>query len=181
METVVAKEVNPSKISTNKEVTKAYFRASGDSPALYGPGDIYNLLVTGKESNNVFFQFEAIVPEGGGPPPHIHNREDETIYVVSGNVEFYLGDKKHLAKAGDFVYISRGTVHNFKNVSKETAKLLLTFSPSGMDDYFAEVFTEVKEKNAPPPPITDELIRKLTEVAPKYGMTFLPPSESENR
>lgn len=181
METVVAKEVNPSKISTNKEATKAYFRASGDSPALYGPGDIYNLLVTGKESNNVFFQFEAIVPEGGGPPPHIHSREDETIYVVSGNVEFYLGDKKHLAKAGDFVYISRGTVHNFKNVSKETAKLLLTFSPSGMDDYFAEVFTEVKDKNAPTPPITDELIRKLTEVAPKYGMTFLQPSESEKR
>jgi quercetin dioxygenase-like cupin family protein len=167
--------------STDYEAAKPYFRASGDSPALYGPGDIYSLLVTGKESNNVFFQFEAIVPEGGGPPPHIHSREDETIYVVSGNVEFRLGDTKHQAKAGDFVYISRGTVHNFKNVGKETAKLILTFSPAGMDDYFAEVFPEVKDKNAPPPPITDELIRKLTEVAPKYGLTFLPPAESEKR
>lgn len=168
-------------VSTDYEATKSYFRASGDSPALYGPGDIYSLLVTGKESNNVFFQFEAIVPEGGGPPPHLHSREDETIYVVSGNVEFRLGDKKHQAKAGDFVYISRGTVHNFKNVGKETAKLILTFSPAGMDDYFAEVFPEVKDKNAAPPPITDELIRKLTEVAPKYGLTFLPPTESEKR
>lgn len=184
VKTETEKEADPkleASAPTNNEAAKSYFRASGDSPALYGPGDIYNLLVTGKESNNVFFQFEAIVPEGGGPPPHIHTREDETIYVVSGNIEFRLGDKKHQAKAGDFVYISRGTVHNFKNVGKETAKLILTFSPAGMDDYFAEVFPEVKDKNAPPPPITDELIRKLTEVAPKYGLTFLPPTESEKQ
>jgi quercetin dioxygenase-like cupin family protein len=89
------------------------------------------MLVTGKESNNVFFQFEAFVPEGGGPPPHIHSREDETFYVISGNLEILLGDKTHLAKAGDFVYIPRGTVHKFKNIGKEMAVQLVTFSPAG--------------------------------------------------
>jgi hypothetical protein len=49
--------------------------------------DIYNFLATGEETNNSFFQFEAIVPTGGGPPPHIHSREDESFYVVSGSLE----------------------------------------------------------------------------------------------
>jgi len=34
--------------------SKPIFRPAGTAPAVYGPGDIYSLLVTGKESNNVF-------------------------------------------------------------------------------------------------------------------------------
>jgi hypothetical protein len=66
---------------------KPIFRPNGSAPAVYGPGDIYNFLATGEETNNSFFQFEAIVPTGGGPPPHIHSREDESFYVVSGSLE----------------------------------------------------------------------------------------------
>jgi nucleotide-binding universal stress UspA family protein len=58
---------------------KPIFRPNGTAPAVWGPGDLYNLLATGEETNNAFFQFEATVPAGGGPPPHIHNREDESF------------------------------------------------------------------------------------------------------
>ena len=74
-------------LTTGYEAAKPFFRPSGTAPAVYGPGDLYSMLVTGKESNNVFFQFEAFVPKGGGPPPHIHSREDETFYVISGNLD----------------------------------------------------------------------------------------------
>ena len=161
--------------------TKPIFRPAGTAPAVYGPGDIYSLLVTGKESNNVFFQFEAIVPEGGGPPPHVHSREDETFYIVSGSLEILLGDKMHLAKAGDFVYIPRGTVHRFKNVGSGAAVQLVTFSPAGIEKFFQEVFPEVKDRKAAPPPVTEELIRKMNDAAPKYGLKFVPPSDGGKR
>lgn len=160
---------------------KPVFRPSGTASAVYGPGDIYSLLITGKESNNVFFQFEAVVPEGSGPPPHIHSREDETFYVVSGSLEILLGDKTHRAKAGDFVYIPRGTVHRFKNVGSGNAVQLVTFSPAGMEGFFQEVFPAVKDRKAAPPPITDELIRKMNEAAPKYGLKFIPPPDGGKR
>ena len=168
-------------LSTGYESAKPFFRPSGSAPAVYGPGDLYSLLITGKESNNVFFQFEAFVPEGGGPPPHIHSREDETFYVVSGNLEMFLGDKTYQAKAGDFVYIPRGTVHRFKNVGKGMAVQLVTFAPAGIEKFFQEVFPEVKDRKAAPPPVTEELIRKLNEAAPKYGLKFIPPPESGER
>ncbi len=39
---------------TGYEAAKPFFRPSGTAPAVYGPGDLYSMLVTGKESNNVF-------------------------------------------------------------------------------------------------------------------------------
>ena len=160
---------------TGYETAKPLFKPAGTAPAVYGPGDIYVMLLTGKESNNALFQFEAIVPEGGGPPPHIHSREDETFYVVSGSLEILMGDKTYTAKAGDFVYIPRGTVHRFKNVGKGMAVQFVTFSPAGVEKFFQEVFPEVKDRKAAPPPITEELIKKLNDTAPKYGMKMLPP------
>jgi quercetin dioxygenase-like cupin family protein len=78
---------------------------AGSAPAVWGPRDLYNLLATGEETNKAFFQFEAIVPPGGGPPAHVHSREDESFYVVRGSLETLVGDSLYRAKAGDFVYI----------------------------------------------------------------------------
>jgi quercetin dioxygenase-like cupin family protein len=151
---------------------KPIFRPSGTAPALWGPGDRYDLLATGEETNNAFFQFEATVATGGGPPPHVHRREDESFYVVSGDLEILIGDSTHRAKAGDFIFVPRGTVHGFKNLGDNTAVQLVTFVPAGMDGYFRDVFTPVTDPKAAPPPITDELIRKMQEAAPKYGVEF---------
>lgn len=151
---------------------KPIVRPNGTAPAVWGPGNRYNFLVTGEETNNTFFQFEAIVPTGAGPPPHIHTREDEAFYLVSGSLEIVVGDSTFTAKAGDFVFIPRGTVHKFKNVGGTTAVQLVTVVPAGLERYFREVFPPVTDPKATPPPMTDEWIQKLHEAAPKYGLEF---------
>jgi quercetin dioxygenase-like cupin family protein len=88
-------------------------RPSGEGLAFWGPGDSYRFLVTGAESGGAYFAMEATVPSGGGPPPHIHRNEDETFYVLEGEVEFLLGDRIVTGGAGDFVNVPRGTVHRF--------------------------------------------------------------------
>ena len=121
------------------------------------------------------------MPAGGGPPAHVHTREDESFYIVSGSLEILMGDKTYQARKGDFVYIPRGTAHRFKNVGNDTAVQLVTFSPAGMEGFFREVFPEAKDRNAAPPPVTEELIRKMNEAAPKYGLEFLPPPDAGKR
>ena len=155
-------------------VTKPIFRPSGTGPAVWGPGDIYTFLATGEETNNVFFQFEAIVPAGGGPPPHIHSYEDESFYIVSGSLEILLEDTLYQAKQGDFVYIPRGVVHRFKNVGKETSVQLITFVPGNVEKFFREAFPPVTDRSATPPPITEASTQKLLEVGAKYGLKFIP-------
>jgi uncharacterized cupin superfamily protein len=65
--------------------------------------------VTGEESGGAYFTMEALVPTGGGPPPHIHTREDETFYLIEGQIELLLGDRKIMAGPGDFVNVPRAT------------------------------------------------------------------------
>jgi mannose-6-phosphate isomerase-like protein (cupin superfamily) len=88
-------------------------RRAGAGDVYVGPGDLYRFLVTGAETGGAYFPMEAFVPLGGGPPLHIHTREDETFYVLEGTCEFRLGDELVTAGPGDFVSVPRGEVQNF--------------------------------------------------------------------
>jgi mannose-6-phosphate isomerase-like protein (cupin superfamily) len=48
---------------------------------------------------------EALVRPGGGPPPHIHTRADETYYLLAGQIEVLLGEETIVAGPNDFVNI----------------------------------------------------------------------------
>jgi quercetin dioxygenase-like cupin family protein len=49
-------------------------------------GDVYRFLAVGDETDGKYAMFEAFVSPGGGPPPHVHSREEEAFYVLEGRV-----------------------------------------------------------------------------------------------
>ena len=52
-----------------------------------------------------------------GAPPHIHAKEDEHFYVLSGNVEFLDRDKVVSVGPGGLLVLPRGNLHGFWNLS----------------------------------------------------------------
>src|SRR5262245_59321974 len=109
----------------------ALHRPAGTGATYLGPGDVYRFLVTGAETGGAYFAMEAIVPPGGGPPPHIHRHEDETFYIVEGECRLLLADEWITAAAGDLVNVPRGIVHCFQNAGRETMRMIVTFTPAG--------------------------------------------------
>jgi quercetin dioxygenase-like cupin family protein len=150
-------------------------RPTGTGPAFWGPGDHYRFLVTGEESGGAYFSMEALVPPGGGPPPHVHTREDETFYVLEGELEFLLGEELVVAGPGDFVNVPRGTVHRFRNVGTETSRMVLTFTPAGIDRWFAETLERAPSDAAAEdvPDNADEVAARYAAEAPRYGIVFV--------
>lgn len=118
---------------------------------------------------------EGFVPTGGGPPPHIHEREDETLYILEGRCSVQIGEEQVEASAGDFIFLPRGVPHAFRNDAPETLRLILTFVPSGIEKFFEEVLEPVVNREADPPPPSQELVDRLLAEGPKYGITFLLP------
>src|SRR5512145_1359105 len=111
---------------TRDETTgRLFHRPVATGPAYWGPGDHYTFLVTGEQSGGAYFVMEALVPPGGGPPPHIHTREDETFYIVEGHCSIRLGDRIVTAATGDFVSVPRGTVHCFRNEGTATMRMIV--------------------------------------------------------
>jgi quercetin dioxygenase-like cupin family protein len=151
---------------------------AGTGPAYCGPGDRITFLITGAETGGAFFVAEVSVAPGGGPPPHVHSREDESFYLPHGTLALQVGGKALKASAGDFVYIPRGTVHSFKNVGEETAKMLTVATPAGLENFFAEAFFPAADI-ADIPQISEALIGRVMKAAPKYGLELLPPPEND--
>ena len=56
-------------------------------------GDVYRFMATGEDTNGKYAMWEAIVPPGGGPPPHVHSREEEGFYILEGEITFMIGER----------------------------------------------------------------------------------------
>src|SRR5579864_6239491 len=102
-------------------------------------GDVYRFLATGEDANGKYAQWEAIVPPGGGPPPHVHSREEEGFYILEGEITVQIGEERIVATAGMFANMPVGTPHSFRNESAKPAKMLITVAPAGLEQMFFEV------------------------------------------
>ena len=147
----------------------------GEGPALSAVGDVYRMLATGEQTGGVYVLSEARVLPGGGPPPHIHHREDESFFVLEGEITFTLGDQKVIAHAGTFIQGPRGIPHAFKNESHAPARMLIHVTPPGFDKFIAEIGQPVPSFDSPPLPVTSADIARLLKVAPQFGIEILAP------
>jgi quercetin dioxygenase-like cupin family protein len=138
-------------------------------------GDVYRFLATGADTNGRYTLWEAIVPPGGGPPPHVHSREEEGFYVLEGEIVFTVNGEQVVAQAGTFAHMPVGTPHSFKNESNKPARMLISLAPAGLEHMFFEVGVPLAEGATSALPPTEEEVGKLLAVAPGYGIEILVP------
>lgn len=153
----------------------ATIRTPGVGKSLAVVGDIYRFLATSEDTDGKYATWEAIVPPGGGPPPHIHSREEEGFVVLEGEITFQVRDKRIVAKAGTFANIPLGTPHSFKNESDQPAKMIITVAPAGLEKMFLEVSMPVEQGTTSAPKPTPADFERLLKAAPKYGIEILLP------
>ncbi|MGE3806876.1 MAG: cupin domain-containing protein [Gemmataceae bacterium] len=139
-------------------------------------GDVYRFLATGAETNGSYSLWEAFVPPGGGPPPHVHAREEEGFYVLEGTITFWAEGKSVTASAGTFVHMPVGQPHSFKNESTQMARMLISVAPAGLEEMFFECGVPLAEGATTAPPPTQAEIDKLLAIAPRYGIEIQLPS-----
>ncbi|PAY16805.1 cupin [Rhodopirellula sp. SM50] len=156
---------------------QATVRKPGEGRRIGIVGDVYRFLATGKETDGKYTTFEAIVPPGSGPPPHLHSREEESFLVLEGEMTFQLGDERFVAGEGTFLNMPVGSLHCFKNESDKTARLLISLAPAGLEEMFFEVGQPLSDEAQSAPPPNEIEIKKLLEVAPRYGVEIKVPHE----
>ncbi len=138
-------------------------------------GDVYRFLATGEDTNGKYAMWEAIVPPGGGPPPHVHSREEEGFFILEGEITLTLNDERVVATAGTFANMPVGTPHSFKNQSAKPARMLISVAPAGLEKMFFEVGVPLAEGATTALPPTKDEIEKLLDVAPGYGIEIRLP------
>src|SRR5579871_2365957 len=134
-------------------MTQAVIKQPGEGRTIAVVGDVYRFLATGDDTNGQYALWEALVPPGGGPPPHVHSREEEGFYVLEGEITLTVNGERVVAKAGTFANMPVGTPHSFKNESGRPARMLLSVAPAGLEQMFFEFGVALAEgaTTAPPP------------------------------
>src|SRR5947208_14839708 len=104
-----------------------------DSPV----GGLITFKTTGTVSAGRVTAFESAIPPGEGPPLHVHANEDEMLYVLEGEFRFQIEDQVHEAPAGSIMYVPRTVPHCWQNAGDTPGRLLIFFTPSGMEKFFS--------------------------------------------
>jgi quercetin dioxygenase-like cupin family protein len=109
----------------------------GEGAILVNPvGGHVVFKVRGAETGGTMTVLETVVTPGDGPPLHVHETDDEAIYVLEGEIDFRVVDEIYGNRSGSFVFVPRGTPHTFQNVGSDDARMLLIFTPAGIERLF---------------------------------------------
>ncbi len=146
-------------------------------PAFYNAvGDVYQILADTKRTGGTYCLLEARVYPGGGPPPHLHRREEESFHVLEGEITFTVNEETLVAGRGDFIQIPRGTPHAFRNNGRKAARMLILCTPGGFDEFLLAIATPWPSPDALPAPPTPQEIDTLHTIAPRFGIEMLQPA-----
>ena len=157
--------------------TRIIHLGPGEGDAFFVVGDVYRNLASSRQTGGVYTLHEIRVSPNNGPPPHIHSREDESFFVLEGELDFQIGDEKITAQPGTFIQGPRGIAHSFKNNTQFPARMLVFIAPAGFENFVNEFARPVASFDSPAIPASKDEIDKLLAAAPKYGLQILPPSE----
>lgn len=125
------------------------------------------IRIHGSDTGGVLSAVESHDVTGGGPPPHIHHREDETFQILEGEYEWTVGGKTFIAQKGATLFAPRGIPHTYRYLGTTPGRLMCVITPSGFEGFFEEI-------GAMSPRQQQEIPRVL-EIAKKYGLEILPP------
>ena len=141
-------------------------------------GDVYTVKISAADTNGSLGLIEASVPPGSGPVAHAHAEQDETFYLLSGELEFLDGDETFMARPGDLVFVRRRIRHRFKNIGLHPARMLFMYTPGGTEGVFVEGGDEPQPGVQVQPWGPERVNASFFELLARYGTQGLPEDAS---
>ncbi|HEY4100351.1 MAG TPA: cupin domain-containing protein [Gemmatimonadales bacterium] len=130
-----------------------------------GPGRDLIFKVTGDDTNGAFDYFIVEVAPHGGPPLHVHHRQEETIHVLTGKFKVRIGESTYSLDEGGFAYLPAGVPHAFLNLTAEPAEIIVVYTPGGGHRFYEDLGPVARN-----PASTRQ---EIADVFERHGMTLL--------
>src|SRR5262245_11439126 len=90
-----------------------------------GPGRDLVFKVTGEQTGGAFDYFTVDVTPKGGPPLHVHHKQEETIHVLKGRFKVRIGEETFYCDPGGFAYLPSNVPHAFLNITDEPGQIIV--------------------------------------------------------
>lgn len=138
-------------------------------------GGYFKTLISPEQSSGAMAILDMVLPRGAEPPPHVHEREDETFYLLEGSLRFVIDGTPHTLQPGEALFAPRGVPHFFEILS-EAARILTVLTPGDLWNYFVEFSTPCQDSpqiTAPVPPTPEQIQHLAERLTSRYQMKLI--------
>ena len=136
-------------------------------------GIVMKRLLSGEQTSGQFCLFENKSGGNTRTPIHVHAKDDETLYIIEGELTAVLDGQARRLTAGESIFLPRGIPHQLVNVSGTPAKYILVGTPALFERFLEAAGRELHPDDVVGPPTPND-IERLRQAAPKFGITLLP-------
>lgn len=103
------------------------------------PGERMAVRLHSRDVGGAFTIIESHVPPFTGPPLHVHKEREEIFEVLEGRFRFHCAGEEFDVAPGTTVVVPRNVVHGWMNLGPGRGRILFTFVPGGIDDFFPRI------------------------------------------
>lgn len=159
---------------------KAYKRSPALANSTWYKGILVSQMAGAADNYGAFDILVSKMRRGTEPPPHVHSREDEFLYVLTGELRFYVEGEVFSVVAGDCMFLPRAVPHAFLVTTAEVHAIVF-ITPGGFLDAVNKMNAPAKRMEVPADADTEtyanaNLIETI-EVFERYGVRFLSADE----
>src|SRR5499426_3304252 len=131
-----------------------------------------SVCLSGIDTGGAYCLLEVSLAPGMGVPRHIHTREDEAYFVLSGELEVIVGSEVFVLGAGDTLVAPRDIPHQLRNPGVGENHYLLVFWPSGFEGFLKATAVPAPDNAVAPTKPPAIAVRNVHELAAHYGIQF---------
>jgi quercetin dioxygenase-like cupin family protein len=131
-----------------------------------------SILLSGEDTGGAYCVLDLRVASGKGVPRHTHTREDEALFVFSGELEATVGDEVFTLTAGETLVAPRNIPHQLRNSGNVPNHYLIMFSPSGFEGFLRATSVPAPDNAVAPTEPPAIAVQNVFELASEYGIQF---------
>ncbi len=140
--------------------------------AIWFLGALSQVRVSGEQTGGAFSLVDNLARRGNASPVHVHERDDETFFVLDGELRVFAGEEEHTAGPGNIAVLPRRLRHAYV-VTSATARFLTLHTPAGFEQFAAEIGEPAQALTLPPPPAGPPDFAALAQAAARHQITIL--------
>ncbi len=143
-----------------------------DASAYVSVGELVTVLASAEQTAGAFGLMESVFARGAEPPPHVHHREDESFFVLEGDLTVRVGDDTFSAAPGSFVFCPRDVPH-LLTLHSEQAQTLTLVTPGGRESFFVKIGEPAPGRRTLPAELPAPDPERVVTLAGHYGAEVL--------
>jgi quercetin dioxygenase-like cupin family protein len=156
------------------ELTRSVISGPDTQAAIWFMGALSEVRLDGEQTGGAFSLTDNLNRRGNGSPVHVHDHEDETLFVLDGELRVIVGEDEYPAGPGTAAVLPRHVRHAYV-VTSATARFLALHVPAGFERFAAEVGEPARARTLPPPPAGPPDLAMLARTAARHGIAIMAP------